>query len=307
MAQGTISKEKIDETFANRFKDTFKDIIEERRFQNSQLSADGKPVGKKCGCTHKELAMEAGVNEKTFHSYISSQNKSKRLDIVAQIAYHFNISVDYLLGFTNVQELRFDGVSTADVRKISEYTGLSSKAIEQLHKYAGAGNLTMTQTVNQLLEELADNHSMKEFEALHPLDEEYMAWEQQMAEEGPPETPEQTDEELVRSYQEFQEDINSGVEDALASVTSKVFTRDKVLQLIDAYLHLKIDRTQTYIISDKGVILNMNDMIEADVRGFSEIQMQLPASEVAEQALLDQIKDELKYLKHGEPKWRISF
>ena len=42
----------------------------------------------------------------------------------------------------------------------------------------------MTQTVNQLLEELADNHSMKEFEALHPLDEEYMAWEQQMAEEG---------------------------------------------------------------------------------------------------------------------------
>ena len=178
MAQGTISKEKIDETFANRFKDTFKDIIEERRFQNSQLSADGKPVGKKYGCTHKELAMEAGVNEKTFHSYISSQNKSKRLDIVAQIAYHFNISVDYLLGFTNVQELRFDGVSTADVRKISEYTGLSSKAIEQLHKYAGAGNLTMTQTVNQLLEELADNHSMKEFEALHPLDEEYMAWEQ---------------------------------------------------------------------------------------------------------------------------------
>ena len=109
------------------------------------------------------------------------------------------------------------------------------------------------------------------------------------------------------SYQEFQEDINSGVEDALASVTSKVFTGDKVLQLIDAYLHLKIDRTQTYIISDKGVILNMNDMIEADVRGFSEIQMQLPASEVAEQALLDQIKDELKYLKHGEPKWRISF
>ena len=189
--------------------------------------------------------MEAGVNEKTFHSYISSQNKSKRLDIVAQIAYHFNISVDYLLGFTNVQELRFDGVSTADVRKISEYTGLSSKAIEQLHKYAGAGNLTMTQTVNQLLEELADNHSMKEFEALHPLDEEYMAWEQQMAEEGPPETPEQTDEELVRSYQEFQEDINSGVEDALASVTSKVFTGDKVLQLIDAYLHLKIDRTHT--------------------------------------------------------------
>ena len=65
MAQGTISKEKIDETFANRFKDTFKDIIEERRFQNSQLSADGKPVGKKYGCTHKELAMEAGVNEKT--------------------------------------------------------------------------------------------------------------------------------------------------------------------------------------------------------------------------------------------------
>ena len=55
------------------------------------------------------------------------------------------------------------------------------------------------------------------------------------------------------------------------------------------------------------MILNMNDMIEADVRGFSEIQMQLPASEVAEQALLDQIKDELKYLKHGEPKWRISF
>ena len=58
MAQGTISKEKIDETFANRFKDTFKDIIEERRFQNSQLSADGKPVGKKYGCTHKELAMK---------------------------------------------------------------------------------------------------------------------------------------------------------------------------------------------------------------------------------------------------------
>ena len=32
MAQGTISKEKIDETFANRFKDTFKDIIEANRW-----------------------------------------------------------------------------------------------------------------------------------------------------------------------------------------------------------------------------------------------------------------------------------
>ena len=55
MAQGTISKEKIDETFANRFKDTFKDIIEERRFQNSQLSAAANRWARNTGVPTRSL------------------------------------------------------------------------------------------------------------------------------------------------------------------------------------------------------------------------------------------------------------
>lgn len=306
MVRRNISKEEVDNMFAERFHDTFDRIIDDRRFWNSQLSENGKPMGRKWECSHKALAAEAGVNEKTFHSYISNQNRSKRLDIVAQIAHHFNISVDYLLGFTDVRELYFDDVSTADIRKMSEYTGLSSKAIKQLHKYAGLKNLTMTQTFNQLLEELESNRSMKEREELYFLDEEEAAYMQQIAEEGPPESPEWTEEEEERSYQQYQDYIDSGAAEALASESCKAFTGDRVLQLIDAYLHLKMDKTREYIVSDKGVILSMDKMIEADVRGFSEIQAQLPGGAVVEQFLMEQIKDAIKHLKHGEPKWRIS-
>lgn len=304
MVRRNISKEEIDSTFAKRFYDTFERIIEDRRIWNSQLSVNGKSIGRKWECSHKALAAEAGVNEKTFHSYISNQNRSKRLDIVAKIAHHFNISVDYLLGFTDVRELYFDDVSTADIRKISEYTGLSSKAIEQLHKYAGLKNLTMTQTFNQLLEELADSHSIKEFDELHPLDEEDLEYMQRMAEEGQPEPPDWTEEELERSYQEYEEQMKNGLAAAMISESCKVFTGEQILQLIDTYLHLSMKPTEVYSVTNDGMICDANGVMEKRLYN-EDIQMRMCGSEVVEEFLLEQIRKAIEKMKHGEPKWRF--
>lgn len=308
MVQKNISMEEIDDIFSERFHNIFEIMIEGRRIENSRLSKNAKnsrPIGKKKNCTYKALAEEAGVNEKTFHSYMSSQNRSKRLDIVAQIAHHFNISMDYLLGFTDVKELYFDDVSTADMRKISKYTGLSSKAIKQLHKYACLKESTVTQTVNQLLEELADNHSIKEFDMLNPPEEVYTEEYIKQLEESYAELPPElrapyTEEEAEQAYQEYQKLMDDGSAADMLYESCKTITGERVLQLIDAYLHLSMDGTEVYSVTNDGVIRDMDSMIDSDMVGISDIQVQMPGGALIEQFLMEQIKDAIKDLKYGK-------
>ena len=76
----------------------------------------------------KELAKAIGVTDNTI-SYFCSGNRTPNLQQIVAIAKALDVSTDYLLGKADL------GNSTADeqLRMISEYTGLSNKAVSRLH------------------------------------------------------------------------------------------------------------------------------------------------------------------------------
>jgi|GEM_PF-2137131 len=78
------------------------------------------------GLTQKQLADELHI----VHSTISDIEKGKNTPTIEQLQlYHdyFKVSYDYLLGYTNVTDV--------EMSKMSEYTGLTEKALEKLHDF----------------------------------------------------------------------------------------------------------------------------------------------------------------------------
>lgn len=64
--------------------------------------------------TQRELAEKVNVTEVTISRYLSGERKP-RIEIIHKIAKYFNVSVDYLLGLTDVPyKLEYDSQLTLD-------------------------------------------------------------------------------------------------------------------------------------------------------------------------------------------------
>lgn len=77
--------------------------------------------------THDDLAAILGVQRQTVTNYCNGVS-SPTWESLVSIADYFDTSVDYLLGRTEARE-----PERADIRAICDYTGLSEKAVENLH------------------------------------------------------------------------------------------------------------------------------------------------------------------------------
>ena len=60
------------------------------------------------GVSQRWLADAANTKEATISRYINGVNKSARLDILIEIANALNVSTDFLLGRTTVQNFKID-------------------------------------------------------------------------------------------------------------------------------------------------------------------------------------------------------
>ncbi len=80
--------------------------------------------------TQKELAAYCDCAEGTISDIIKDKNKGFDYRTLRSIANCLGVSLDYLVGNTEV------GTLDADIRKICEYTGLSEKAVKNLNHFS---------------------------------------------------------------------------------------------------------------------------------------------------------------------------
>lgn len=80
------------------------------------------------GKMQKELAREIGVPDNTI-SYFVSGKRTPNPELLIKISQYLNVTVDYLLGLTDVAS------TNIDVKAICEYTGLSEAAVKNLHMF----------------------------------------------------------------------------------------------------------------------------------------------------------------------------
>lgn len=76
----------------------------------------------------KELQVHLGVSQQAISQYRNGFTRPS-LENICKIAIFYHVSVDYLLGLTDVLEANYDA------QKVQEYTGLSEKAISKLHEW----------------------------------------------------------------------------------------------------------------------------------------------------------------------------
>lgn len=65
------------------------------------------------GISQKWLAEKSNTTEATISRYVSNVHSPAILDIIADIAKSLNVSVDYLLGITNIEKPK-DSLSTEE-------------------------------------------------------------------------------------------------------------------------------------------------------------------------------------------------
>lgn len=75
--------------------------------------------------TQDQLAEAIGITRQSLSRYEIS-DRTPNIEIVYNIAKHYNISVDYLLGLSDIQS------TNKDVENVCEVTGLDEDAVEEL-------------------------------------------------------------------------------------------------------------------------------------------------------------------------------
>lgn len=88
------------------------------------------------GLKQEELADIIHISDKTISS-IETEKREPTIEQINIYRKYFNVSLDYLTGATNI--------SNTTIQYISDYTGLSEKAIERL-KYIASNNVVSFDT-----------------------------------------------------------------------------------------------------------------------------------------------------------------
>ena len=82
--------------------------------------------------TREEIAKTLGCDTSLVTKHYNG-NREITVDYVVKYATYFNVSTDYLLGFTNAKT-PIDTYDNKFIRSMCDYTGLSEEAIEELYQ-----------------------------------------------------------------------------------------------------------------------------------------------------------------------------
>lgn len=80
--------------------------------------------------TDTRIADEIGISKASLSKYLND-NAEIGINSLVKIAEYFNVSFDYLLGFSDIKS------PNVELKAVCEYTGLSEKAIQNIIKYKG--------------------------------------------------------------------------------------------------------------------------------------------------------------------------
>lgn len=314
-----IFRERLREVLLIRIED--EQMARDKIYQTAcaEAQAAGLPTPEKPEkFTQRSLAEELGISYTTLNSYINESYRPKKrkesapqFDLLVLVAQKLNISIDYLMGFTEYRKLGPDSNWTyrmhemaniermsdldADVQKvdagkeesalqidkpidierqISDYAGLSLKAIRLLHLYhcAAQAGRTMSSTINKLLENTSfgiadkdDNAMSKWIQDTYPKMNDFPYYE----EEEPPEeqlSPEEEERLLDEMGEEFFEHCKDGSSNSIDFKFMRLLEHleigKSVLQLIDSYFSLEIrgDNENKYVITYDGKLHSWNDL-----------------------------------------------
>lgn len=91
------------------------------------------------GLSQQELAEKLNISGKTVSGYENNVSQPN-LDLLIEMARLFNVSVDYILGLSNVKTV------DSNIKAINEFTGLSEEAIKTLDyfNHISDNNLTVS-------------------------------------------------------------------------------------------------------------------------------------------------------------------
>lgn len=104
-----------------------------------------KSLRKESSHTQQQLAEKLGIKNQTVSCYESGEREPS-YEIILKLADYFNVSVDYLLGRTDVKTPNIDMIA------IHKQTGLSEEAIKTLKEnYENWPDNTFTKTLNVLI------------------------------------------------------------------------------------------------------------------------------------------------------------
>ena len=293
--------------FRRRLRNVITEEIDGRLDAFSRQVPEGTPLPR---INQGTIAEECGINSKTLNSYIrvESPDKSKgalpRFEQLVAIAQKLNVSLDYLFGLTEVKELHhIKGVDAPteidDERKrISNYTGLSSEAMDTLTLYVRTKrHLSMLNTVNWLLQSVDMGSMLSEYEALGNCDFPAIKIPDESSDSEdstPPEMP-PLDENTIK---EAKESASAGPQKESLRMMAEALVGSSVLQLIDSYLHTDFDCCDLYDITADGSICKHADGLDGDAIPLSEVRAAALGCDLVENYYLEQIKKALYDMKH---------
>lgn len=96
---------------------------------NNIIAVRIRELMKSSGTTQQELAEKTGCSRQAIAQYADGSN-APNIDKLVSIAKYFDVSLDYLVGLSNAR------TADKDIQYICDYTGLSEKSIDVLHKIA---------------------------------------------------------------------------------------------------------------------------------------------------------------------------
>jgi len=95
-----------------------------------------KELRKECDIKQKELGAAVGLGATTVANYESGRNKPS-IPVLHAMADIFHVSVDYLIGYSDVKYPYFSEIRDEDESFIRMYGNLSKKNKDHLRSYTG--------------------------------------------------------------------------------------------------------------------------------------------------------------------------
>lgn len=137
----------------NEFCERLKELMEENNIKAETLSKN----------------LNGQISANTIRAYAKGIHKPNSIENIKILANYFNVSMDYIQGFTN------EKTTNVEVKNISNIYGLSEKALENLKKLNSIEkkneNFTYIKTINFILSQGLD-YILKDYKKLLQENEE---------------------------------------------------------------------------------------------------------------------------------------
>lgn len=140
-------------TKMNGFCERLKELMEENNIKAEALSKN----------------LNGQISANTIRDYAKGNHKPNSIENIKILANYFNVSMDYIQGFTN------EKTTNVEVKNISNTYGLSEKALENLKEFNSIAkknkNFTYIKTINFILSQGLD-YILKDYKKILQENEE---------------------------------------------------------------------------------------------------------------------------------------